>query len=108
MKSLFLTVLFGLFFILNATSQKIGAKILVNGEESFELSRSKENFLTIVGTGFDTYTLLGVGVSLVAFEDGYKAISISGVEKVTIGVMGTDKKTKKSAKIANIEFIIVD
>jgi hypothetical protein len=108
MKVLFFILCFVFFSSFNCTAQAISAKILVNGEESFELSRSKENVLTIVGTGFDTYTLQGVGVSLQKFEDGYKTTSIYGVEKVTIGVTGTDKKTKKSAKIASISFTLVD
>ncbi len=90
----------------NDFSEPINVDIFVNGDKTAtSLSKSKENFLTVEGTGCDKFTLTGQGVSLKVVDGGYIATP-SNIEFATISIMGYIGK--KVANVGTRRYTIVE
>ncbi len=109
---MFFFTLFGLFLNVNDAysqdSTKISAEVFVNGSNTAtSLSKSQQNFLTIKGTGFDTFELQIVSGSATKTEkSGGYIVKPTGGTSITFSIIGITGNTR--AVLYNKNYKIVD
>lgn len=104
-------VFFALFIVcVNASSvlSQISCDVFINGKESFTLSKSETNVITLKGTGCDSFELQAVsGIKLVKVEGGYEVSQIYDFSKsASIQIIGIKGKSK--AILSNMNLKIID
>ncbi|MEN9442523.1 MAG: hypothetical protein RLZ33_2600 [Bacteroidota bacterium] len=102
-------ILFSTFLLssLNAFCQQINYDIKINRiSNQTTLSKSKENFLTIKGTGCEQFLISGSNVSIEQYYDGMKITPGSIGKTANIYVVGIQKG--KRIALGTFQFTIVE
>jgi hypothetical protein len=92
---------------INCKAQDISYEISINGNAKQRiLSRSKENFITIVGKGCEEFVLTGYGVTLEKVKGGYLATNSQTNSTAAISVTGV--VNGKNIALGKTEYKIVE
>ncbi len=109
---MFFFTLFGLFLCVNhiysQDSTEIHAEIYVNGSNTAtSLSKSQQNFLTIKGTGCDTFELMIIsGCATKTEKRGGYIVQAKYGTSITFSIIGITGNTR--AVLYNRTFTLVD